>query len=223
MINKWLITGLGLILGYSFLRGNNTQSTNTNPPTEPEPNTPNTINLNQSFKNAISKRFGSLSSTQKTSIDNIVNSWNLYGDGDLNKLAYIFATAYWESKIQPIKERRAKEGTSLYDLQKRYWLSGYYGRGFVQLTWESNYKKMGDFLGIDLVGNPDLALNNFFAAQILVFGMMNGSFTRKSLRDYISPNSQDFFNARKTVNGLDKASTIESYTFDIINNLDFIV
>jgi hypothetical protein len=42
----------------------------------------------------------------------------------------------------------------------------YFGRGFIQLTWRSNYKKMGQRLGIDLEGNPDLALDARTAAQI---------------------------------------------------------
>ncbi|XP_006662017.1 chitinase 8 [Oryza brachyantha] len=32
----------------------------------------------------------------------------------------------------------------------------YYGRGPIQLTGQSNYQAAGDFLGLDLVGNPDL-------------------------------------------------------------------
>jgi hypothetical protein len=43
----------------------------------------------------------------------------------------------------------------------------YYGRGFVQLTWESNYRRVGDVLGVDLVGNPDLALDPRIAADAL--------------------------------------------------------
>lgn len=42
----------------------------------------------------------------------------------------------------------------------------YYGRGFIQLTWESTYRSTGDRLGIDLVGDPDLALEPDTAAAI---------------------------------------------------------
>lgn len=64
---------------------------------------------------------------------------------------------------------------------------------------------MSDFLGVDLVAEPDLALNPKYAARILVYGMMKGSFTRKALGEYINNSIVDFYNARKTVNGLDKA------------------
>jgi putative chitinase len=32
------------------------------------------------------------------------------------------------------------------------------GRGPIQLTGRSNYKEIGDFVGLDLIGNPDLAI-----------------------------------------------------------------
>jgi predicted chitinase len=40
------------------------------------------------------------------------------------------------------------------------------GRGFVQITGRSNYATYGNKLGIDLVGNPDLALDPNIASQI---------------------------------------------------------
>ena len=130
------------------------------------------------------------------------------------------ATARHESRFKAIKEYRAKSSqTNIYALQNRYWYTGYYGRGFVQLTWERNYQKMSDFLGVDLVANPDLALDPKYAAQILVYGMMNGSFTRRPLEEFINKDQRDFYNARKTVNGLDRADLIQSYTNQILDKL----
>lgn len=45
----------------------------------------------------------------------------------------------------------------------------FYGRGFVQLTWLSNYQEAGTEIGIDLVDNPDLAMDPQYAADILAW------------------------------------------------------
>lgn len=73
------------------------------------------------------------------------------------------------------------------------WL--YRGRGFPQITGKVNYKKFADLLNIDLVKNPDLAMQPKTAAKILILGIRNGLFTGKKLSDYNS-----FVNARPTVN-----------------------
>lgn len=166
---------------------------------------------------ACKRAFGELDEIQQQSIKDIVQAFKMYGDGDTKKLAYILATARHESNFRPIRERRAKSTqTKVYNLQNRYWSTGYYGRGFVQLTWENNYKKMSNFLGVDFVQNPDLVLNSKYAAKILVYGMMNGSFTRKKLGAYINGNSSDYYHARKVVNGMDRAERIKGYALDFM-------
>jgi predicted chitinase len=165
------------------------------------------------------RSFGELDSIQKNSIQLIVQAFDQYGDNDFYKLIYILATTRHESNFRPIKEYRAKPSqTDIYNRQNRYWYSGYYGRGFVQLTWERNYKKMSDVLGVDLVKNPDLALQPNYAAKILVYGMMHGLFTRKALAQYINSSDADFYNARKTVNGLDRADRIKGYAYSLIDS-----
>ena len=125
---------------------------------------------------------------------------------DKDQLAYILSTAFGESGFRPIKEYRAREGTNLYTVQNKYWYTGYYGRGYVQLTWDYNYKKFGTLLGIDLLGNPDLALKPDVAGKIICIGMTKGLFTGVGLNNYLGGGKSDWTNARKIINGLDKAS-----------------
>jgi putative chitinase len=167
-----------------------------------------------SIVNTCVSSFGALNDIQKDSIRLIVRAFDRYGDKDLNKLAYILATARHESNFRPIEEHRSNS-----DRQNKYWYTGYYGRGFVQLTHEKNYLKMSEFLGVDLVKNPSLALEPNNAAKILVWGMMNGRFTRKPLSNYINTNTVDFYNARKVVNGTDRAERIANYAKSIHTKL----
>lgn len=129
------------------------------------------------------------------------------------QVAYILATAWHESWFKPISEM----GGEAYLKAKKYW--PFYGRGFVQLTWGENYKKQGDRLGIDLVNNPDKVLEIPIAANILVNGMASGAFTGKKLLHYITPEIYDFVNARKIVNGMDKAQLIAGYATSILSCL----
>lgn len=121
--------------------------------------------------------------------------------------AYVLATAEWETNrtFAPVREA--------------YWLSEdwrranlryypYYGRGFVQLTWEANYRKYSKILGIDLTADPDKALEPEIALFILVHGFKNGTFTGKKLSDYINEAGCDFIQARRCINALNKAEEI---------------
>ena len=124
--------------------------------------------------------------------------------------AYILATAQWETahKMWPIREYGRGQGRP-YGKTDPVTGQSYYGRGFVQLTWKRNYKTMGDLLGVDLVGQPDQALELHLAADILVIGMRDGLFAPKSgkLSKYLGK-SLDWIGARRTVNGTDKAIEI---------------
>jgi predicted chitinase len=91
--------------------------------------------------------------------------------------------------------------------------SPYYGRGYVQLTWSNNYSRAGKELGYgdQFVKNPDMVLNPKIAADIISLGMKNAWFTGVSLNTYIHGNTCDYHNARKIINGLDKAATFASW------------
>lgn len=129
------------------------------------------------------------------------------------QLAYLLATAYHEchnpaypkQRLTPMKEF----GGERYLKSKPYY--PYYGRGFVQLTWKSNYEQTGMRLGIDLLKKPDLALDPVHAANIIVYGMKHGTFTGKKLSDYINAQKVDFLQARRIINGMDKSKLIADY------------
>ena len=77
----------------------------------------------------------------------------------------------------------------------------YCGRGYIQLTHREGYERMGRKLNIDLVSNPDKALEPEIAAKVATLGMRDGLFTGKKLSDYITETKQDYYNARAIVNG----------------------
>jgi putative chitinase len=87
------------------------------------------------------------------------------------------------------------------------------GRGYVQITGRANYKKFG----ID--STPDDALTPQTAFNILSKGMHQGLFTGKKLSDYISDTGKDYKNARKIINGTDKAALIAGYANQFENIL----
>lgn len=87
----------------------------------------------------------------------------------------------------------------------------YRGRGYVQVTWKNNYKRMGYHTGVDLVANPDRALEPDIAYQIMSAGMRLGVFTGRPMAAYLGGRSADYRAARQVINGLDKADTIAGY------------
>jgi predicted chitinase len=84
----------------------------------------------------------------------------------------------------------------------------YRGRGYVQITGRRNYEFAGKKLGVDLGSNPDLALDREIARKILRHGMTEGWFTGKKLSDYYKNGRMDYENARRIINGKDKALLI---------------
>jgi putative chitinase len=145
-------------------------------------------------------------------------------------IAYALATAYHETAhtMQPIKEY----GGEKY-FNRMYGVEGqnpararrhgnvkpgdgarYAGRGFVQLTWRNNYAAMGNLIGVNLVANPDLAMNTDIAARILREGMSKGTFTGIKLADCLPDEIgkvDQFMRARRIINGNDKALQIAQY------------
>lgn len=178
------------------------------------------------FKRRISRK-------QVEGCENIIEAFKKHAPhGTLQQLAYILATAYHETAytMQPVRETLAstdeqairrldsafKRGLMRY-VSTPYWREGYFGRGYVQLTHQSNYQgKLRDavfrkFPGKDIGREPNLAMNPDISAFILIEGMMRGDtgvgdFTSKALEDYVSEHRVDYLNARRTVNPGDRSS-----------------
>jgi putative chitinase len=87
----------------------------------------------------------------------------------------------------------------------------YYGRGYVQITWLGNYRTFANLLGVDLVNEPQLALDPSNSYQIAALGMTRGTFTGVNLARFIHDDAADYVNARKIINGLDQADLIAGY------------
>lgn len=179
---------------------------------------------------------GRLTQEQVDGLNLILDYWNAHlPDGDVRWLAYILATVFHETgaRMSPVREAFAPN-----DVEARKRLSNrkyaapdpttghsYYGRGYVQITHIENYDRLGKILGLDLVKNPDLALDNTIALRILFEGMMEGlsgkgDFTRYALSDFFNKEVDDPVNARKIINGKDKAGLVASYHLHFLNSIN---
>lgn len=156
---------------------------------------------------------GSLTVEQVDGLALLLDVWyshKTHPDLPTEWLAYILATAHWETggRMQPVREIGRGAGKR-YGIPDKRTGHVYYGRGHVQLTWADNYKRMGERLNAGLYRNPELALNPVISANIMFDGMVNGIFTGHKLADYIKPGVfVDYVGARRVVNRQDKAGLI---------------
>lgn len=168
--------------------------------------------LFQSIKSIL----GPLSQIQIVATHAILASCAKHGITDKRHIAYILATGCHECHLKPVRESVASRTGRFYNVPDKVTGQIYYGRGCpTQITLEANYATFGKLLGIDLVHNPDLALDIHNGAEIGAIGMRDGLFTGVGLSRYFNAERNDPFNARKIINGLDKAELIKGY-YEII-------
>jgi hypothetical protein len=160
----------------------------------------------------------------------------------VRQLAYVLATVRGETTtFQPRRELRAAAGKNpaIFKLQEKYWHTGFFGRGYVQITWQKNYRHAGVKLaGLNLfvtgphgheqaltiepesfVKNPALVQQPRIAYLIMARGMREGWFTGKKLDDYIKEGQPpDYLNARRIINGLNRAAEFAGFAdkFELI-------
>lgn len=170
---------------------------------------------------------GRLSQTQVDGLNQLLGAWELDGDGDDRKLANVLAQTFHETggRMVPVREAFADSDAQairrldaamaagrLRQVRRPYWRAGWFGRGPVQVTHETNYRKVGDALGVDLIANPGLLLDPVIGARSAVVGMMRGLFVSgQKLDRYFNDTTDDPEGARRIVNGTDKASLIAGY------------
>lgn len=161
---------------------------------------------------------GHIVTPQVEGMEVILNAQEYFGHIDLRWCAYEFATTYHETAatMQPIEEFGKGKNHPYGEPVNGH---AYYGRGFVQLTWDYNYKKLGEILKIDLLNHPELALDPATAASIMCIGMEEGIFTGKRLSTYFHEETSDWINARKIINRLDRANLIAGYAKEFYSAL----
>lgn len=178
-----------------------------------------------------------------TGCDNIIRACAAAG-WPISYTAYALATAYHETAhtMLPIHELGGVPYlTRMYDINgnrpaKARELGNltpgdgakYGGRGYVQLTGKNNYAKATAKLrslgiDVDLVANPDRAMEPMIAAMIMVYGMIEGWFTTRKLPDDLPARGpagkQAFVLSRDIINGTDKQDLIAGYAVDFQTGL----
>lgn len=149
--------------------------------------------------------------------------------------AYALATVYHETGVTrggklvrtmlPVEEQGSDKYLSKYDTGKLAAALGntpaadgdgqrYKGRGYVQLTGTRNYALFSRLLEVDLIGNPDLAMQPDIAAKIMTRGMLDGLFTGvgfRRKRPVARYDKAKYVSARAIINGSDRANDIANY------------
>jgi hypothetical protein len=176
----------------------------------------------QKFFDAYRAKYGALDQSQVNGLSSLLTG--IEQDPavtDVRWAAYMLATVKHEcaNKFQPLEEfgkgkgRKYGSPVKVVGSDGRTYNNVYYGRGYVQLTWDFNYRNLGVALGLgdQLLCHPELALDTTDAYKIMSYGMRNGTFTGKKLANTIAGNVCDYVNSRKIINGLDKAALIAGY------------
>ena len=170
------------------------------------------------FYATVRKKLGVLNAEQVAGFETILAA---IGGTPLSWAAFKLATTWHETnkKMQPVVEA--------------YWLSEawrkanlryypWHGRGYVQLTWQDNYRKAdakcaakGLTKAGDILANPELVMRPGISAFILHVGCDEGWFTGVKCSTVLpstgTATRAQYMDSRTIINGRDKADLIEDY------------
>jgi surface antigen len=174
------------------------------------------------FINLYTLQYGVLDNIQTSGLSGLLGFFEKDNHvNDMRWTAYMLATIKHEcaNRWQPIEEFGKGQGMAYGTPVKvrgtdgKTYTNTYYGRGYVQLTWADNYRKMSYNLNLDddILIHPERALETSIAYRIMSFGMRNGSFTGARLSDYISGSKCDYYDARQIINADDQPALIQGY------------
>lgn len=183
------------------------------------------INRKVTYDN-IRKNFGKLSTKQVEGFEAVFNEAERLGFGFDKRysLIYILATIWHEvnKTMQPIEEYGKGKGKKY---GQRVWYNGkkyidilhiFYGRGHVQNTWRDIYEKLTieakkQGYDWDFVNHPELLLQMKPSIWATFYAMSSGLYTGRKLSHYFNDKINDSINARKIINGTDKAVLIAGH------------
>jgi len=175
---------------------------------------------------------GSLHQSQLDGLLAILDKWEAESSKDDDRwLAYMLATTHHETgrAMQPVRETFEATDDEAIKRLERAWAAGklpwvttpywrrdadgksWLGRGFVQLTHRANYKKVGSAISVDLMTDPDRAMEVDTALKVMCVGMRNGLFTSAKLSDFFNASKENWVQARKIINGLESADLVAGY------------
>lgn len=134
-------------------------------------------------------RYPSTAELARQMVPAVLKACGDMGVTDCAHIAYMFATAEHEGnfgqhmteiwKNPPSAAQRGYQGK--YGNDKAGDGKKYRGRGWVQLTFKSNYQRFGEALGIDLVADPNRAAEPEIASKIMILGMTQLGYRSKNL------------------------------------------
>ncbi|MCY7291355.1 MAG: hypothetical protein LH615_04150 [Ferruginibacter sp.] len=187
------------------------------------------INRKKTYEN-LKTSFGAFKNKQVEGFEAVFDEYEKLGWTDTRHLAYILATIWHEvnKTMQPIAEYGKGKGKD-YGKRLRYNRKLYtntqnifYGRGHTQNTWIDIYENLTkvNVEGWDFVKNPDLLLQMKPSIWATFYAMKSGLYTGKKLNDYFNLEKTQPTNARRIINGIDKAELIAGYYTRFLKSIE---